>query len=137
MNIRNIFLKSQKRFYLLGIVFFLISSFFICHTAFGKTTPLVEYNLTQHDRSLNNNSHYSFDFCHLKKKGLANKDDLSILINNNQPSYQNQQKSTSNSSFGILQSSFDLTKQREEFFISSENFLYLQTSQLLTIVLLE
>lgn len=122
MRAQNIFLKSIK--YLVGLTFivFIISSGFVCHA-----------NLVQNDSSPQEH----FSYCPQQPEILTAQEQPAPLLVSDQIKTPSQQKFIADFISRISPDFFSLTNPRGAPFISSENLLNSQTSQLLTIVKIE
>lgn len=122
MRAQNIFLKSIK--YLVGLTFiiFIISSGFVCHAS-----------LVQNDFS----PHEHFNYCPQQPEILTAQEQPVPLLISDQIKTPSQQKFIADFVSRISPDFFSLTNPKDIPFISSENLLNSQTSQLLTIVKIE
>lgn len=122
MRVQNIFLKSIKYLFGLTFIVFIISSGFACHL-----------NLVQND-SL---PHEHLSYCPQQPEILTAQEQSPPLLVSDQIKTPSQQKFIADFVSRISPDLFSLTNSRDAPFISSENLLNSQTSQLLAIVKIE
>ena len=130
MKLQNIFLKST--IYLFGFIFivFIISIGFTCHVNLVQNDSLPHEH---HDSS----SHERFGYCPEQPEILTAPEQPSPILVSDQIKTPNQQKFIADFVSRISMDLFNLANSRDAPFISSENLLNSQTSQLLTIVKIE